>query len=53
MKLVVDPSAAPDQGINSPDLPLAELAQRIGAELVTMHVKHFPMFPELKRPYSY
>ena len=40
-------------GIDTPDLLLAELAQRIGAEVVTMNVKHFPMFPELKRPYSY
>ena len=40
-------------GIDIPDLLLAELAQRLGAELVTMNVKHFPMFPDLKRPYSY
>ena len=40
-------------GIDTPDLLLAELAQRLGAELATMNVKHFPMFPELKRPYSY
>lgn len=40
-------------GIDTPDLLLAELAQRLGAELVTMNVKHFPMFPGLKRPYSY
>jgi predicted nucleic acid-binding protein len=40
-------------GIDTPDLLLAELAQRLGAELVTMNIKHFPMFPELKRPYSY
>ena len=40
-------------GIGTPDLLLAELAQRLGAELVTMNVKHFPMFPELKRPYTY
>jgi predicted nucleic acid-binding protein len=40
-------------GIDTPDLLLAELTQRLGAELVTMNVKHFPMFPELKRPYSY
>lgn len=40
-------------GIDTPDLLLAELAQRLGANLVTMNVKHFPMFPELKRPYSY
>ena len=40
-------------GIGTPDLLLAELAQRLGAEIVTMNVKHFPMFPELERPYSY
>lgn len=40
-------------GIDTPDLLLAELAQRLGAPLVTMNVKHFPMFPDLKRPYSY
>lgn len=40
-------------GIDTPDLLLAELAQRLGAELVTMNVKHFPMFTDLKRPYSY
>ena len=40
-------------GIDTPDLLLAELALRLGAELVTMNVKHFPMFPGLKRPYAY
>ena len=40
-------------GIDTPDLLLAELAQRLGAELVTMNVKHFPMFAGLRRPYSY
>jgi len=40
-------------GIDTLDLLLAELAQRLGAELVTMNVKHFPMFPDLERPYSY
>ena len=45
--------AGTDPGIDTPDLLLAELAQRLGAELVTMNVKHFPMFPDLKRPYTY
>ena len=40
-------------GIDTPDLLLAELVQRLGAELITMNVKHFPMFPGLQRPYSY
>lgn len=40
-------------GIDTPDLLLAALAQRLGAQLLTMNVKHFPMFPGLKPPYSY
>lgn len=40
-------------GIDTPDLLLAALAQRLGARLLTMNVKHFPMFPGLKPPYSY
>ena len=39
--------------IDTPDLLLAEVAQRHGAELLTMNVKHFPMFPGLSAPYSY
>lgn len=41
-------------GIDTPDLLLAELAQRLGTPVLTMNVKHFkPMFPALKAPYSY
>jgi predicted nucleic acid-binding protein len=41
-------------GIDTPDLLLAELAQRLGIDVLTMNVKHFkPMFPALKAPYSY
>jgi predicted nucleic acid-binding protein len=41
-------------GIDTPDLLLAELAQRLGVDVLTMNVKHFkPMFPALKAPYSY
>jgi len=41
-------------GIDTPDLLLAEVAQRLGAEVLTMNVKHFkPMFTALKAPYSY
>lgn len=41
-------------GIDTPDLLLAELAQRLGIEVLTVNVKHFkPMFPTLKAPYSY
>lgn len=41
-------------GIDTPDLLLAELAQRLGIDVLTMNVKHFkPMLPALKAPYSY
>jgi len=40
-------------GIDTPDLLVAELALRLGARLLTTNVKHFPMFPGLKAPYSY
>lgn len=40
-------------GIDSPDFLVAEVAQRYGVELLTMTVKHFPMFPGLSAPYSY
>lgn len=41
-------------GIDTPDLFLAEVANRHGAEVLTMNVKHFKeMFPEIAAPYSY
>ncbi len=41
-------------GIDTPDLFLAEVANRHGAEVLTMNVKHFrEMFPEIQAPYSY
>lgn len=41
-------------GIDTPDLLVAELALRVGADVLTMNIKHFrPMFPALKAPYSY
>ena len=41
-------------GIDTPDLILAEVAQRHRAEILTMNVKHFrPMFPGLRPPYTY
>jgi predicted nucleic acid-binding protein len=41
-------------GIDTPDLLLGEVAQRQGAELLTLNVKHFKaMFPGLDAPYSY
>ncbi|MGH2378336.1 MAG: PIN domain-containing protein [Candidatus Limnocylindria bacterium] len=43
-----------NRGIDTPDLLLAELAQRQGAEVLTMNVKHFQeMFPGIRSPYSY
>ena len=42
-----------NSGIDTPDLVLAEVAQRQGAELLTLHVKHFKeMFPGLEAPYA-
>jgi len=41
-------------GIDTADLLVAEVAQRHGAELLTMNVKHFRViFPDISRPYSY
>lgn len=40
-------------GLQAPDLLVAELALRLGAELLTTNLKHFPMFPELRAPYGY
>lgn len=41
-------------GIDTPDLLLAEVAQRHGAHLLTLNVRHFKeRFPGLKAPYSY
>jgi len=42
-----------NRGIDMSDLILAELALHLGAPLLTANVKHFPMFPGLKAPYSY
>lgn len=39
------------RGIDSADLAIAATAILIGAELLTLNVRHFPMFPELHRPY--
>ncbi len=38
-------------GIDGADLAIAATAILIGAELLTLNVRHFPMFPELRRPY--
>lgn len=43
-----------NSGIDTPDLFLAEVANRHGAQLLTTNVKHFrDMFPEIEAPYSY
>jgi predicted nucleic acid-binding protein len=42
-----------NSGIDTADLVLAEVAQRQGAELLTLKVKHFKeMFPGLEAPYA-
>jgi predicted nucleic acid-binding protein len=43
-----------NEGIDTPDLLLAEVAERQGAELLTTNVKHFrEISPGLRAPYSY
>jgi len=39
------------RGIDGADLAIAATAMLIGAELLTLNVRHFPMFPDLRRPY--
>lgn len=38
-------------GIDSADLAIAATAILNRAELLTLNVRHFPMFPDLRRPY--
>ena len=38
-------------GIDIPDAIIAATAEHHGLELATLNVKHFPMFPKLKRAY--
>ena len=38
-------------GIDVPDVIIAATAEHHGLKLATLNVKHFPMFPKLKRPY--
>lgn len=38
-------------GIDTTDYLIAAAAQSVGARLVTLNVKHFPMFPGLERAY--
>jgi len=45
---------ASNAGIDMADLFLAAVAERHGAEILTMNVKHFrELVPELRAPYSY
>lgn len=38
-------------GIDAPDLAIAATSQLVGLPLLTLNVRHFPMFPELRPPY--
>lgn len=38
-------------GVDPVDYVVAATAERAGAELWTLNVKHFPMFPGLRPPY--
>jgi len=38
-------------GLTTPDALIAATAVHHGLELVTLNLKHFPMFPGLQRPY--
>jgi hypothetical protein len=38
-------------GIDIPDAIIAATADHHGLKLATLNVKHFPMFPKLKRAY--
>ena len=41
----------PSHGMDTVDAIIAATAQIHGLELITLNLKHFPMFPDLKRPY--
>ena len=41
----------PSHGIDLPDALIASTAEIEGLKLATCNLKHFPMFPEIKRPY--
>lgn len=40
-------------GVGLGDGYIAATAETHGLELATLNIKHFPMFPDIKRPYSY
>jgi predicted nucleic acid-binding protein len=42
---------ASHSGIDTTDYLIAAAAQSVGARLVTLNVRHFPMFPGLERAY--
>jgi predicted nucleic acid-binding protein len=42
---------AMSHGIDIPDAIIAATAEHHGLRLATLNVKHFPMFPKLKRAY--
>ncbi|MBA2729257.1 MAG: hypothetical protein H0U48_00665 [Euzebyaceae bacterium] len=39
------------RGIDSADLAIAATAFRLDARLLTINVRHFPMYPGIGRPY--
>jgi predicted nucleic acid-binding protein len=39
------------QGVSITDLLLAAAVNRVGGQLITRNVRHFPMFPELRPAY--
>jgi predicted nucleic acid-binding protein len=41
----------PSHSVEVPDAIIAATAEHHGLRLATLNVKHFPMFPKLKRPY--
>lgn len=42
----------PSHGLGLADAVIAATARQRNAELVTMNVRHFPMFPDLSPPYT-
>lgn len=39
-------------GLATADLIVAATAEELGLHLVTLNIRHFPMFPALRRPYE-
>ena len=42
----------PSHGVDLPDALIGATAEIEGLHLATCNLKHFPMFPDLKRPYE-